>query len=66
MRKSKSKYFNPIIIRIVGILLFISTLVAQGQVSQKIGSGLLPHASTGGVNGIISQIQVLIAVAMVV
>lgn len=66
MRKSKRRQFNPTVIRIIGILLFISTLVGQGQISRRIGAGNLPQAASGGVNGIISQIQVLIAVAMVV
>lgn len=62
MRKSsKTSYFNPVIVRIVGILLFIGTFVVQGQVSMR-----LPHQASGGINGIISQFQVLIAVAMVV
>ncbi len=66
MRKSKNSYFNPTIVRIVGILLFISTLVVQGRVTKMIGSGVLPQAASGGINGIVSQIQVLISVAMVV
>ena len=66
MRKSKRYQLNPLVIRIVGILLFISTLVAQGQISRRIGAGTLPQAASSGINGIISQVQVLIAVAMVI
>ncbi len=62
MRKSsKTSYFNPIIVRIVGILLFIGTFAVQKQISMK-----LPPQASGSVNGIISQLQVLISVAMVV
>lgn len=62
MRKlSKKSNFNPMIVRIVGILLFIGTFVVQGQISRK-----LPPSASGGINGIISQLQVLISVAMVV
>lgn len=65
MRK-KSSYFNPTVVRTIGILLFIATFVAQGQVAKKIASGALPPQASGGINGIVSQIQVLISVAMVV
>lgn len=65
MRK-KSSYFNPTVVRTIGILLFIATFVAQGQVAKKITSGMLPPQASGGINGIVSQIQVLISVAMVV
>ncbi len=58
---SKTRYFNPTIVTIVGGLLFIATLVMQGQVNRR-----LPIEAQGGINGIISQIQVLISVAMVV
>lgn len=58
---SKTSYFNPTLVTIVGCLLFIATLVIQGQVDRH----LSPEAK-GGINGIVSQIQVLISVAMVV
>ena len=66
MRKSNNSYFNPTLVRIVGILLFISTLVVQGKVTKMIADGMLPQQASGGINGIVSQIQVLISVAMVV
>lgn len=65
MRK-KSSYFNPTVVRTIGILLFIATFVAQGKVSKMITGGTLPPQASGGINGIVSQIQVLISVAMVV
>lgn len=66
MIKTKNNYFNPILVRIVGILLFIATLVFQGQIFKKVQEGALPQSALGSINGIISQLQVLIAVAMVV
>lgn len=65
MRK-KSSYFNPTIVRIIGILLFIGTFVVQGQVARRISAGIMPPTASGGINGIVSQVQVLISVAMVV
>lgn len=65
MRK-KSSYFNPTVVRTIGILLFIATFVAQGKVAKMITGGTLPPQASGGINGIVSQIQVLISVAMVV
>lgn len=63
MRQSpKSRYFNPAIVRTVGIILFIGTLVMQGQIQRNLQSS----STIGAINGIISQIQVLIAVAIVV
>lgn len=63
MRKSpKSSYFNPAIVRTVGIILFIGTLIMQGQIQRNLES----TSTVGAINGIISQIQVLIAVAIVV
>ena len=64
--KKKSSYFNPTIVRTIGILLFIATFVAQGRVAKMITGGMLPPQASGGINGIVSQIQVLISVAMVV
>ena len=65
MRK-KSSYFNPTVVRTIGILLFIATFAAQGTVAKMITGGTLHPQASGGINGIVSQIQVLISVAMVV
>lgn len=66
MGKRKSSQLNPTVVRIIGILLFIGTFVVQGQVASRISAGILPPAASGAVNGIVSQVQVLISVAMVV
>lgn len=57
----KKTHAAPIII--VGIIIYLVTIVMQGRISQAAAQG---NTSISGLNGVISQVQVLISVIMVV
>lgn len=57
----KNTHVTPIII--IGILIYLVTIVMQGRFSQMAAQG---KSALTGLNGVISQVQVLVSVVMVV
>lgn len=64
--ENKKNKINENVLRIIFILLFLIILFVQGKFSKLMSEGVIPLTAMSGINGIISQIQVLIAVAMTV
>lgn len=66
MENIKQKKFDEKIIKIICIAVFVIILLAQARMGALASLGKIPKDAVSGINGIISQIQVLLSVALVV